>query len=555
MQLRVYVNSYNQDPYQIYIPDSIYDPIFTVTGPLGFPSGTVKVTKPDQAVYMQLFNTLSGYKISLQEGNDKPWFCDVKRLYSNDGIHIYIEYEIDWVRSYARWCQDMPGGPGAINGFINTIEMHRVVKPANNDGWNRWLNDDIPVTGKQIINTYYGEMVKRITTVDSDGAYLVVYKSGNASSLVDMARDMGITAVLIDGYTLYQLLSSCSSGDFEAGGVKYRAKFLVSAIQGIYYMPNVTVNLTTGTTTLSGVGRTLTGMYIPWVDENGNNKFVDGITGVVLDTTSQGRNVLQIQYNTLYACATTAFDHKITYDLNDYRDIYYTAYKMYVPYIGSVDVPIALFATYPNALPDTVTFGFTYTYDIYSGNIGYYWTGYQGIHRGQWHPLPSIPITYNGANFDIQQTNSALAINAAGAAMGALVGTAGGYPPALTGFKAIQSIAGAVANAEISKNAAAATGLQSTSSANFAGYADNAFILTVVKTETVDILEYYTEHGYPVNAYPHGDGLGSNFTVGRIWATMPTFHSHSAAAAPFNAFAGEMKSQFEAAPYWYFNES
>jgi len=463
-----------------------------------------------------------------------------------DGVHMRITYEVDWLRTYYNhFLTTYTGTDQKVKALSSGSHM---IGCSNNTDWLRWLNVSLPVSGNYAVSSRTGNPVYRITTDNTNNAYLIIYKCLNKARgrAFSYQETPGVTACLIDGSTLNILLRMLTCGDHDGSFGIYRPSVVLAMIHGIYFLPGVTVDILNNTTTMSGVNRTRTPMLFEWFNPDDSTVYyVDGITCEANASNLSGHDVMEITYQTSGGYAKKSFTHGLTIGLNDFRDLYYKQYKMYAPFIGQIDVPVKLLCSYGNT--ETLALGFDYIFNIYDGTINYKWTALAGVDASSWHRLPEIPTSYSGAQFAAQLNNQKLELSNIGNMIGGAVSLATGNVNGAV--NAGMSIANAIAQNDIANNALGAGSVSTTSISGFDSYAINDFALTVVETEIAPTFSaFMSEHGYPT--FQDVTAYNSNY---KMWVDWEYWQPETGFTGDyvFQAHADEIKAQLQGMEYIY----
>lgn len=526
-----------EDPNELYL-DMTGAIAITIAGHISAPRGEIPINTisgTPAAFSYTPFNLLGRFGV-LDDGSDSV-VIRFDGLY-NDGALEYLTYSVDFLRSYY---YDFVKQVHAADSLATPFDSCHTVATSKTTDWDRWRNVTLPVTGNYVTTTNTVALtaeIPRMTTANPNACYLVVLKCQNHSSTgYSDTESPGCSAVLLDSANYWNMLRYMSAGDHDNGSDKWRPSVVWGMIQGVYYMPGVT--LSGGVPLLSGVNPTTTPFLIQWYD--GGTKYVDLVTGHVESAINAGTNVCEIVYNSTGGFATWSFAHGITITLDDFRDIYYKEYKMYLPYIGVVDVPIKMLATYPAAGNDILTLGIDYVFNIYEGTLTYKWTALPGIENSNWHSLPQVPLSLTTSSYAIQMNNDRLALNAVTSAVAGVAGIASGNVGA--GVQSAINIGTAIAETDMRNNAAAIGNVRNTSQSGFQGYAYNVAYLTMVETETAGTFAtFMAEHGYPTFM----DSVPDYVTDYRLFLETDLFIPWP---GKWQYWRDEIKRQIDAMPY------
>lgn len=525
-----------------------------IVGSISLPTGTIIL---DSDVTNNVF-LLQDRWIALNDGGKIPGYSPdlnfivkVRRVTALDGVHVAVDYEVDWLRTWYNYLLDIFGrtATGRISPFREP--GMRLLACSMDYKWNRWKNIQLPTSGNRIESVDKIGSINRITEDNyANQAFLIVYKSynvvdatfdgqGQITDTNSYKKAPGITSVLVDTETLLQLLNTLAAGDYVTTSKLYfRPSKLLPLIEGIYFLPGITVDIANGTTNLVGVKAEKREIVVEYhgesnadpTDENypADVAYINGITGKVLyvppdPNNADAVNVIQISYYKPsdtsnfkpYAYFQPTLDsNKFKVTLNDFRDLYYKKYYVYLPYIGTIDIPIAKMCTYGNTSQSIPLHSrLIYTYDIYEGRISYRWQNLDGIEYYDYHNLPKIPISSSDTNFIVQQNNTKLGLSNLSSIINAGMNLANGNVNGV--FSNIMNIGTNMAMNEIANNEASHGHLTSISHADFDGYTDtNIYYYTeTIETDLIKygspdqdkFSEYMEMNGYPCHCYGYED--------------------------------------------------
>ena len=424
--------------------------------------------------------------------------------------HIWrFHYEVDYLRDYLYFAKAHNSATSSINNLLGCW----ITATNDKNKWDRWQYVKLPTDGRKSVTATPGASISRTSGYQG---YAVVLKQRALGVWLTTPPKSVFFVTATDLSYLYEALLQA---DNEGGGV-YVAKS-VAAIEGIYFIPGLRLDYNLLPQNMDNI--TVTNGY-PIIE-------IEGGTQINISTckapTSGDRIWKHVEQT---GDATLTFDASLSISLDDFRDIYYKSYRVYAPYIGTFDVPIAQLAPYSTNGNDTVSIELDYKFNLYDGTVCMEYHNLYGLHPSGYKALPSIPLvastigtTYyeSAAKLDLAKINGVI-----NAATGGLIAAGtGNVPTGILGIAAMtREVVSAAANGEIANNTAKARALEYSSAANYEGYADNTFYLITEEmlfSSNFTFTNYMVRHGYPCSipcesyTYTSGD---------KLWIDATDFH-------------------------------
>lgn len=424
--------------------------------------------------------------------------------------HIWrFHYEVDYLRDYLYFAKAHNSATSSINNLLGCW----ITATNDKNKWDRWQYVKLPTDGRKSVVATPGASISR--TSGYQGYAVVLKQRAMGTWLTTPPKSV----FFVTATDLNYLYGALLQADNEGGGV-YVAKS-VAAIDGIYFIPGLRLDYNLQPQNMDNV--TVTNGY-PIIE-------IEGGTQINISTckapTSADRLWKHVEQT---GDATLTFDASLSISLDDFRDIYYKSYRVYAPYIGTFDVPIAQLAPYSANGNDTVSIELDYKFNLYEGTVSMEYHGLYGLHPSGYKALPTIPLvastigtTYyeSAAKLDLAKINGVI-----NAATGGLIAAGtGNVPTGILGIAAMtREVVSAAANGEIANNTAKARALEYSSAANYEGYADNTFYLITEEmlfSSNFTFANYMVRHGYPCSipcesyTYTAGD---------KLWIDATDFH-------------------------------
>lgn len=545
------------DPNQLYL--DLTDAIsITIAGRLATPRGSLSLralfASPVDFKFTP-FNLIGRFAIF----DDGVFTGPVIRFtnISNDGASEYIDYEVDFLRSYY---YEFVSNTHAADSLATPFNSCNTIKTSLPADWLKWKYVDLPLSGEKTTTITTGNIVKSPAEEfggllgGKDGVYLVVIKAPYYDTSVTPAvfeyyNDVGYC--LVRPSCLTDMIWYWLSGDeVDPNNARYRLpSLIVSAIEGIYYLPGVTLDYNNDTVNIDDVTITPGSYFIRHIKADGSDEALDIVTGS--PTAYTGGGIYRLTIKSGHEAITAKFETSLTVTVADFRDLYYKKHNLYIPYVGSVDVPVMALTSYP-AVSEQIKLDIDYVYNLDDGTISAQWHALPGNLIASWAPLPKIPFILNSEGVSFYQIGAQKDLGITGAllsgATSVIGNVASGNILGLIGSAANTAfqLESTFTNAEIAKNVAAATGFTSTSVSGASGRFYRKFGLT---TESVDIAgtfnDYMSEHGYPVFLDTVPDYQLNNY---RLWLDTQYFNPW---AGFWQNFREEIKRELDSMPYIY----
>lgn len=469
------------------------DFIFTIDGRVSYPSGYLELnayTGNDAAPYKSWAMYRYTWLIFREHDSANttyPIYAKVTRQESVGGTTVRIYYAVDWlVTYYNMYVQDASYDANNLGQPFTRCKLAAANNPKLVD---QWAYYSYPVTGKKIVTPTAGEPLGRFSV---DSAFLLVMKCQNLGA--QTAHYGPQAAFLLTYGEVSHILGVFAAGDDPTNHIY--PSVMLSAIQGIYYLPGVTFTkvesggVWTYNHNLSGLTLKEEDATIPWIDEQHNPTYLtifnsDHNTPVPLT---------QIDYDDDAACKVT-FNHKLTLTVNDMFDIYYKKYTMFIPYIGYIDVPTTKLFGFAQTDPWTsqsVDLSMSYYFDIFGANLTFRWDHNGHIDQHAWTQLPSIPLILSASGIGMYQTDAKAEMGLINAGIGVLGNAAHGNIAGMLnqGINAF----GAVHNREIAQNVNAATAYNTVDASGMTGTAHVYFYLFEDALERKDTAANVIDH-------------------------------------------------------------
>lgn len=499
---------------------------FDISGRISYPTGCIDLdlyTGVDTAPYKSWSLYRYSWVIFKEHSSASTTYnvyAKITGVESISGTVFRIYYRVDWLTTYYNQYRHDTGYDAT--DLAKPFRQCKMLAVNDKKYIDQWAFFDMPVTGKKVVTTVNGQSLDRF---NANSAYLLVMKCPNYDA--SAGTYYGPQAMFMLTYSqvkaLLEVLSSGDNPNYGGGGFRIPSKIL-SAIQGIYYLPGVTLSIAGGqaTTNMNGVVCNLETASIYWKNPNGA---VEALYIMSANNTDPVEPLAQVDYDNSGGLPAAAYIDIDPFDpldpdayqlkVSDMFDLYYKRYTMYIPYIGYEEIPITKLFGYNQTDPWTdqvVTISLRFYFDLYSGKFTYRWYYMSAKDQHTFVSLPEIPLLLDTSGIGMYQTNAKTDMALISAGVNGVVAAATSNAAGVLG--AGMSAMGAVKSQEIGNNVSAAVAFKAVDASGMTGTSHvyfTLFIESLTKKDTID--NVIDHHGGPGIS----DMVPAISTTCRIW--------------------------------------
>lgn len=499
---------------------------FDISGRVSYPSGYIDLnlyTGVDTAPYKSWSLYRYNWMIFKEHSNLNTTYnvyAKITDIESISGTVFRVYYRVDWLTTYFNQYRHDAGYDAT--DLAKPFRQCKMLTVNDKKYVDQWAFFDMPVTGKKTVTTVTGQSVDRF---NADSAYLLVMKCSNYHASV--GTYYGPQAMFMLTYSqvkaLLEVLSSGDNPTYGDPGFRIPSKIL-SSIQGIYYLPGVTLTIDNGvaTTNMSGVVCNLETASIYWKNPNG---VVEALFIMSANHTNPSTPLAQIDYDNSGGVPAAAYIDLHPFDpldpdayqlkVSDMFDLYYKRYTMYIPYIGYEEIPVTKLFGYTQTDPwsdQQIDIDIRFYFDLYSGKFTYRWYYIGMKDQHNFVSLPEIPLLLDTSGIGMYQTNAKTDMALISAGVNGVVAAATGNAAGVLG--AGMTAMGAVKSQEIGNNVSAAAAFKTVDASGMTGTSHvffTLFIESLTKKDTID--NVIDHHGGPGIS----DMVPAISTACRIW--------------------------------------